>query len=133
MIYDELYAVGSKHAKQTIWVFSDLQQARFENAERCLNISMEDYYRLGRPADMIWYLGDSTEGSDLNALYKMTALQEDAYDALGVPLMYATGNHDYDYSEFLHRQGSSETLMPFYEMDWKFICSFFINIFHKIN
>ena len=133
MIYDELYALGQKHAKHTIWVFSDLQQARFENTKRCLGICMEDYYRMGCPADMIWYLGDSTEGSDLSALEKMTALQEDAFGALGIPLCYATGNHDYDYPEFcsgyarlqkrLCRDSGSTQLpapprpaMPFYEM-----------------
>ena len=116
MIYDELYAIGRKHARHTIWVFSDLQQARYEDAKKCLDISMADYYSLGCPADMIWYLGDSTERWDLDALYKMTELQEKAYGALGVPLCYATGNHDYDYAEYCHRNGLKDFKMPFYEM-----------------
>ena len=104
MIYDELYELGRRHARRTIWVFSDLQQALYENTKKCLDLCMEDYYRLGKPADMIWYLGDSTEGANLEALDKMTALQEKAFGALNIPLCYATGNHDYDYNEYCYRR-----------------------------
>ena len=50
-IADELYSVCAKKAKQVIWVFSDLQQKLYENAEKCLNICMEDYRSLGCPAN----------------------------------------------------------------------------------
>ena len=115
-IYDELYAVGKKKARHVIWVFSDLQQALYENAEKCLNICMEDYELLEEPAEMIWYLGDSTEGADLHELYRMVDLQENAFSKLRIPLYYATGNHDYDYSAMCRRQGRNEVRMPFYEM-----------------
>ena len=49
-IYDELYAIGKKHTKHEIWVFSDLQQKQFELAEKCLNICMTDYENMGKPA-----------------------------------------------------------------------------------
>ena len=116
MIYDELYAMCRSRAKHTIWVFSDLQQARYEDAKRCLDICMEDYHMLGCPAGMIWYLGDSTEGADLSALEQMTALQEDAFGSLGIPLCYATGNHDYDYAEYCRNNRLPGVKMPFYEM-----------------
>ena len=45
-IFDDLYALGLKRAKHSVWVFSDLQQAKYDNAARCLDICMEDYLRL---------------------------------------------------------------------------------------
>ncbi len=116
MLYDDLYEFGKTRARHTIWVFSDLQQKLYENAKKCLDICMEDYDLLHQPAEMLWYLGDSTEGGNLDALYRMTELQADAFDSLGVPLCYATGNHDYDYNEYCYRAGSQEVKMPFYEM-----------------
>ena len=115
-IYDELYRMGKKRAKHEIWVFSDLQQKLYDNAVRCLTTCMNDYEQLDRPAEMIWYLGDSTESSDLPELIRMTDLQEKAFGDLNIPLCYATGNHDYDYPEFCHRQGMNTYTMPFYEM-----------------
>ncbi|MBR6405501.1 MAG: metallophosphoesterase, partial [Lachnospiraceae bacterium] len=115
-LFDELYVLGKCHARHTIWVFSDLQQAKFENAKRCLDLCMEDYIGLGAPAEMLWYLGDSTEGADYHELLRMTKLQEDAFGSLGVPLAYASGNHDYDYADLCRRQGRSDFSMPFYEM-----------------
>ncbi len=115
-MYNDLYELGRKRAKHTIWVLSDLQQALYENAERCLNTCMEDYELLGRPADMIWYLGDSTESSNLPELKRMTALQEEAFGSLNIPLCYTTGNHDYDYAEKCHKEGKTDFEMPFYDM-----------------
>ena len=115
-ITNDLYKTASKHARHVIWVFSDLQQAKFDNTKRCLDICMEDYALLGKPAEMIWYLGDSTEGANLAELERMTKLQEDAFSSLRIPLCYATGNHDYDYAEHCHREGQPSWLMPFYEM-----------------
>ena len=123
-IYDELYEIGKARAKHVIWVFSDLQQPRFESAKACLTISMEDYVnRLGCPGEMLWYLGDSTEGRNVDELYRMTELQEKAFESLGVPLCYATGNHDYDLAEAGARRGETAYEMPFYDMvrrhpDW---------------
>ncbi|MBR3644462.1 MAG: metallophosphoesterase, partial [Parasporobacterium sp.] len=115
-MYNTLYEFARQKAKHTIWVFSDLQQAKFENTKRCLEICMEDYELLGKPADMIWYLGDSTEGSRLDELYRMTELQEKAFSSLDIPLCYTTGNHDYDYPEYCRRNNISDISMPFYEM-----------------
>lgn len=115
-IADELYSLCAKKAKHVIWVFSDLQQRLYSNAEKCLNICMEDYALLGKPAEMIWYLGDSTESGDLPELIRMTALQEKAFSSLQIPLCYATGNHDYDYAAYCHHNGQTDFCMPFYDM-----------------
>lgn len=113
-IFDELYDSCKKRVKQTVWVFSDLQQARYDDAKRCLEMSLEDYELLGRPADMIWYLGDSTQSANFPELERMADLQIGAFERLGVPLCYATGNHDYDYSEACHQTGEPFS-MPFYD------------------
>ena len=115
-IYNELYQQCKTHAKHTVWVFSDLQQAKFDDAKRCLDLCMSDYASMGKPAEMIWYLGDSTEGADLRELERMTAIQEDAFVSLGIPVAYATGNHDYDYAEACMRKGQTAYRLPFYEM-----------------
>ena len=115
-MFDSLYEISRQHARYTIWVFSDLQQRLYDNCEKCLNICMEDYEMLGRPAQMIWYLGDSTESADLPEVIRMTKLQEKAFDSLRIPLCYATGNHDYDYAEYCYYHGIKEARMPFYEM-----------------
>lgn len=115
MIYDELYELGKKRAKHVIWIMSDLQQKKYDNAKKCLDICMEDYELLGRPAEMIWYLGDATESADLPEVERMAQMQEDMFGALDVPLCYATGNHDYDYAEYCHKRGISEYRIPFFE------------------
>ncbi len=114
-MYDELYEESKKHARQTAWVFSDLQQNLFENAKRCFDICMEDYDRLGRPAETMWYLGDSVEGSDLDQLAKMTEMQVKGFESLGIPLCYVTGNHDYDVISQSRKEGKIEMKIPFYE------------------
>lgn len=113
-IFDELYEFGKKRVKQTVWVFSDLQQARYENAKKCLDIALEDYELLGKPADMIWYLGDSTESANYPELKRMADLQIDAFEKLKIPLCYATGNHDYDYPAACRKNGTP-FCMPFYD------------------
>lgn len=114
-MYNQLYEFMKKKAKHTVWVFSDLQQSLFENTKKCLDICMEDYRMLGCPAEAIWYLGDSTEGTDIKELPRMVKLQEDAFSSLKIPLYYATGNHDYDYS-FEAKKTGARVQMPFYEM-----------------
>ena len=68
---------------------------------------MERYKR------QIWYLGDAVEGGEADRLIAMCRLQEEAFASLRIPLCYATGNHDYDYSR-AHRDQAP--WMPFYEM-----------------
>ena len=112
-MYDTLYRESLKRAKHKVWVLSDLQQGLPENTKRCLASGMEDFDLLGRPAEMVWYLGDAVEGVDMAHLTAMCELQERAFGDLGIPLCYATGNHDYDYPR---RSPDHEIRMPFWEM-----------------
>ncbi|MBQ8637557.1 MAG: metallophosphoesterase [Lachnospiraceae bacterium] len=114
-MYDYIYQESLKRAKHKVWILSDLQQRNPVYTRECLEISMEDYYLLGAPADMIWYLGDAVEGDDRNHLLEMCALQEKAFDGTGLPLCYTIGNHDFDYSaSAAHRD--EPVFIPFYEM-----------------
>ena len=74
-MYQQLYDLCKQKAKHTAWVFSDLQQSNLENARQCIDICMEDYHRLGCPAEQIWCLGDAVQGTDLAQLHEMTKLQ----------------------------------------------------------
>ena len=111
-MYDFIYEESLKRAKHKIWIFSDLQQSNPNYAKECLDISMEDYDRLGAPADMIWYLGDSVEGSNKEHLLKMCRMQEEAFARTKLPLCYAIGNHDLEYSCY-HKE--EPLFLPFYD------------------
>ena len=112
-MFEFLYQQSLLRALHKVWILSDLQQSIPENTRRCLNSGIEDFRLLGCPAEQIWYLGDAVEGSDPERLKAMCALQEKAFGDLNLPLCYATGNHDYDYSRN-HRDQAP--WMPFYEM-----------------
>lgn len=114
MIYDELYDASLKKAKHKIWIFSDLQQSFPELAKRCLDISMVDFYSMGKPAEMMWYLGDAVEGANPDLLYKMTELQISAFENTKLPLCFVMGNHDLDYPNHDSQKGKS-VILPFYE------------------
>ena len=113
-MYDYIYQESLKRAKHKIWILSDLQQSNPDYAKECLDISMADYEQMGRPADMIWYLGDSVEGNDREHLLKMCAMQEEAFGKTGLPLCYTMGNHDMDYART--QTDSAKPYLPFYEM-----------------
>lgn len=123
-ITDELYEISAKKAKSVVWVLSDLQQSVYDNMKRCLDLCMEDYKSLGKPAEAIWYLGDAVEGTDPDNISRMVNDQEKAFSALNVPLTYVCGNHDYDFCAKAIREGRKERLyIPFYDMvkshkDW---------------
>ncbi|MBR4234604.1 MAG: hypothetical protein IKR85_00895 [Clostridia bacterium] len=112
-MFDFLYGESLKHAVHRVWILSDLQQSLPENTRRCLAAGISDFELLGRPAEQIWYLGDAVEGSEPERLVDMCELQEKAFAALDIPLCYATGNHDYDYSRS-HRD--KPAWIPFYDM-----------------
>ena len=112
-MFDDLYRESFSRAAHRVWILSDLQQSLPENTRRCLAAGIADFELLGRPAEQIWYLGDAVEGADADRLTAMCRLQEDAFASLGLPLCYATGNHDYDYS---CAHPGQAPWMPFYEM-----------------
>lgn len=111
-MHQRLYEISKERAKHVVWIMSDLQQSDPAAAERCLNICMADYERLGFPARTAWYLGDAVESDDLSCLEEMAAMQAEAFERLGITLCYATGNHDYDYS---NGHPDKKPVLPFYE------------------
>ena len=127
-MHEYIYRESLKRAKHKVWIFSDLQQADPKDTQECLNISMEDYYLLGAPADMIWFLGDCVEGADVSRLEEMCEMQEKAFVKAGIPLCFVAGNHDLDYM----RSGNGKekkAYIPFYEMakkhkDWYMASSY---------
>ena len=111
-MFEYLYRESLVRAVHKVWILSDLQQGIPENTARCLDAGISDFEAMGRPAEQIWYLGDAVEGADPERLTAMCRLQEDAFASLGLPLCYATGNHDYDYAR-AHRDEAP--WMPFHE------------------
>lgn len=134
VIYNFIYQESLKRAKHKIWIFSDLQQSNPENAKECLDVSMKDYYFLGAPADMIWFLGDCVEGCNKEHLLAMCEMQEKVFMETGIPLCYTAGNHDLDYA----RCGNSgDVFIPFYEMakkhsDW-YVASSYTDPYFKVS
>jgi hypothetical protein len=80
-----------------VWVFSDLQQSVPAEARRCLTTAVEDFRGLALPVEQIWYLGDAVEGTRLDHLEEMAAMQVEALSAFGAPVRYVLGNHDFDF------------------------------------
>ena len=135
-MYEFIYQQSLKRAKHKVWIFSDLQQAEPKNAEECLNISMADYYLLGAPADMIWFLGDCVEGGNRPQLEEMCEMQERAFVKTGIPLCFVAGNHDLDYMRYGDGK-EQEVYIPFYEMakkhkDW-FMASSYSDPYFKVS
>ncbi len=112
-MYDCIYKESLKRAKHKVWLISDTQQSRPENAQRCMDFSMADIHEMGIPFEQIWYLGDAVQGADLAHLHAMADLQEKALGDLNVPLYYVPGNHDYDYAN-AHKE--VPLVIPFWEM-----------------
>lgn len=101
-------------AKSRLWLISDLQQSIPENALFCMNEAVEDYKNLGLNCQTIFYLGDAVEGHDKKYIDEMTQMQFDKIAALKTPVVYVTGNHDFDYFKY-HRDRLSRLELPFYE------------------
>ena len=114
-MYQYIYEESVKRAKHKIWILSDLQQKDPACARECLDISMADYESMDAPADMIWYLGDSIEGTNREHLLAMCQMQEEAFGRTGLPLCYVMGNHELDYSR-AKEHDREPVFLPFYEM-----------------
>lgn len=96
-MYDYIYEESLRRAKHKIWLFSDLQQGDPVKAHECMEINMRDFNALGCPADMMWYLGDTVQGTNVEHLEEMCDMHEKAFVSTGLPLCYVAGNHDFDY------------------------------------
>ncbi len=114
MIFDDLYDISLQKAKHKIWTFSDLQQGNPDYAKECLDVSVADFDAMGRPADMMWYLGDSIEGfgpEHYEHVLQMTDMQIEAFETLGIPLCYVMGNHEIQFSDGM---GNLAPIVPIY-------------------
>ena len=76
---------------------SDLQQSLPAEARRCLTAATDDFDSLGLPVEQIWYLGDAVEGTSLDRLDEMAAMQVQRLGRYNVPVKYVLGNHDFDH------------------------------------
>lgn len=76
---------------------SDLQQSVPAEARRGMTRAMEDFGSLNLAVEQVWYLGDAVEGTRLEDLEEMAAMQVEKLSALGVPVKYVLGNHDFDH------------------------------------
>lgn len=88
-----------------IWIHSDLQLSRPDQAEETLNRAVEDLLDLRQPLDEIWCLGDALCGTNLVELEKIADINQRHLARLGVPVSYVMGNHEIDLKNFgkLHR------------------------------
>lgn len=111
-MHQKLYELSKEKAIHTIWFISDLQQYDPILAKQFLTTAMTDYQLLGNPADLICYLGDAVESYNLTYLKEMTDMQVEAFNRLGIPICYVTGNHDYDYANHYPEKAPC---MPFYD------------------
>ncbi len=115
MIFDDLYNISLSKAKHKIWIFSDLQQGNPKYAKECLDVSVADYKSMGKPADMMWYLGDSIEGfgvEHIDHVLKMTEMQIKTFEGLDIPLCYVMGNHEIQFSNGVNKE---KPFVPIYD------------------
>ena len=111
---DDIFQASTKHLLTRFWLFSDLQQGNPANAERFFRIAMEDFQGLRVPVNGICYLGDATEGYNLEAVKVMTEMQLGFLDSLDVPVYYTIGNHELDYYRYALEKGL-KPFIPFYD------------------
>ena len=95
----------SPHVLHRIWVISDLQQPLPRRARECLTTALDDFHSLDMSVEQIWYLGDGVEGTRLDFLEEVAAMQIEKLNALNVPIKYVLGNHDFDH--LAHHRGAT--------------------------
>lgn len=83
--------------RHRVWICSDLQQWDPAAAERILDTVFADFHSLELPCEQVWNLGDTTDGKDPARMRETVLLQAERFESLGVPLVYACGNHDFDF------------------------------------
>jgi hypothetical protein len=101
----------SQHLLHRVWVISDLQQALPRRARECLTTALDDFRSLNMPVEQIWYLGDGVEGTRLDFLEEVSAMQIEKLNALNVPIKYVLGNHDFDH--LAHHRGATAAAAVF--------------------
>jgi hypothetical protein len=94
--YERILASTAEHIRHRVWIISDLQQSDLAIARECLTAACTDFRSLEMACDQIWYLGDSVQGADQAVVKQMTEMQIELLQPLGIPLIFACGNHEFD-------------------------------------
>lgn len=109
--FDRLQASTADQIRHRVWIMSDLQQSDLAIARECLSAACEDFRSLEMECDQIWYLGDSVQGSDEDVLRQMAEMQIELLQPFGIPLIYTTGNHEFEsYSDM--QDGEDLRILP---------------------
>lgn len=122
MIIDDLITGAASHVRHRLWILSDLQQQQPKRAAYCMKRAADDFISLGLPVEAVCYLGDATEGHNLEFIHEMAQMQAEQFARVHAPKYYAVGNHDFDYFAFY--QGEMKKMcIPFVEFmrsqpDW---------------
>lgn len=95
------------------WVISDLQQSDPVNAKYCMHTGVEDFISLGIDVDAVCYLGDTTEGCNINHLREMADMQVEELAKVNAPVYYVMGNHEFEYHR--HMEGPGSITIPMRE------------------
>ena len=94
--FERIQASTADQIKHRVWIISDLQQSDPGIARECISAAVNDFRSLDMPCEQIWYLGDSVEGKNEAVLRQMVEMQIDLLQALDIPLIFVTGNHEFD-------------------------------------
>ena len=122
MIIDDMITGAASHVKHRLWILSDLQQQQPKRAAYCMKRATDDFVSLGMHVEAVCYLGDATEGHNLEFIHEMAQMQAEQFARVHAPKYYAVGNHDFDYFAF-HQGELKKICIPFVEFmrgqpDW---------------
>lgn len=96
-LMERLIRAAAPEVKHRLWVVSDLQQRFPERATYCMTRAMDDFTQLSMPVEAVFYLGDATEGENLEFIHRMAQMQVEQFARVDAPVYYSIGNHDFDY------------------------------------
>lgn len=94
--FTNLLTASADSVRHRVWIISDLQQSDPAIARECLTAACDDFHSLKMPCEQIWYLGDSVQGTDRDTITQMAEMQIELLKPLGIPLIFVTGNHEFD-------------------------------------
>ena len=114
MQIDRIVESCRNDAIHRLWILSDLQQRIPERATLHMHCAMEDFLSLNMPVEAVCYLGDATEGMDLDHIREMAAMQQREFSRVDAPVYYVLGNHDFDYFRHISAD-ANEMRIPFLE------------------
>lgn len=114
MLIDDQLKAFSSHVKHRFWIISDLQQRYPQRATYCMKTAVRDFLSLNSDVDAICYLGDATEGDNIEFIHQMAQMQIDELAKVPSPIYYSVGNHDFDYYH-AHKEELGKMCIPFIE------------------